>query len=181
MSPIADISPYVRLAEADSTVRLIGLTRGHVCLVDVTDFNWLNQYRWQLQKNSKKGALYASRGDYSTGRLRGLSMHREILGLERGDPRQADHINGDGLDNRRSNLRIATNSQNQMNKGLLCRNTSGHKGVCWDRKKRKYRVAICIDRHVIHLGYFPADQLDRAAAAYQKAALELHGEYARLA
>jgi hypothetical protein len=74
-------------------------------------------------------------------------MHRFILGLQPGDKRQGDHINGNSLNNQRCNLRIATNSQNGANARKHSNNTSGYKGVTWNRKLQKWRVQIacCFD------------------------------------
>jgi hypothetical protein len=94
---------------------------------------------------------------------------------------QIDHINGDRSDNRFSNLREATNSENQQNRGVQSNNTSGCKGVNWAKHANKWRAAIMHNGKPKHLGYFDADKLDEAAAAYAKAAREHHGEFARAA
>jgi hypothetical protein len=105
----------------------------------------------------------------------GLAMHRLILGLSLGDPDQIDHINGDKLDNRRSNLRIATRSQNLANQQKSRGATSSrYKGVHWDRSKQKWRATIRSQ----HLGCFASEE--DAARAYNRAARQAWGEYAYL-
>ena len=95
-------------------MREIPLTQGKVALVDDADFDWLNQWKWYAAKAVSNGAFYARRTINETGTS--IHMHRAILGLEPGDPRRADRIRRDGtLDNRRDNLRIATQSQNITN------------------------------------------------------------------
>lgn len=89
-----------------------------------------------------------------------------------------DHINGDRTDNRLANLRAATSSQNGMNKGLLAHSTTGFKGVTFYHRDRNWRAYIKVDRRQRHLGYY-ADA-ESAARAYDDAARELHGEFARL-
>lgn len=89
-----------------------------------------------------------------------------------------DHINGDGSDNRYENLRLATRGQNMMNIGLKKHNTSGWKGVSFYKKTGKWKSQIQSDGKKIGLGYF--DDIKEAAEAYIFAALEMHGDYARL-
>ena len=92
---------------------------------------------------------------------------------------QIDHIDGDKLNNRWSNLREATHSENQHNRGIISTNTSGYKGVYWYRSRGKWRAQISFDRRNPKvLGYF--DNIEDAAAAYAKAAREFHGEFARV-
>lgn len=104
-------------------------------------------------------------------------IHRLLLGAT--DPKiQVDHINGNKLDNRKKNLRLATNQQNQYNVGLRKDNTSGYKGVSWYKKGKKWHAAIRNGNKSIHLGYFKTAV--EAARAYDKAAVEFFGEYAYL-
>lgn len=100
-------------------------------------------------------------------------MHREIVGTPEG--MDTDHINGDKLDNRRSNLRICTHAQNGANRGPQKNGSSGYKGVSYHCKK--WRVQICINGKTKRLGGF--NSLLDAAKAYDKAARKYHGEFAR--
>jgi len=90
-------------------------------------------------------------------------------------PNQIDHINGKTDDNRWSNLRICTQSQNKANSGKHKNNTSGYKGVCWRKDNKKWTAGICHEGKRFHLGFF--DDKEDAAMAYNKAAVELHGEF----
>ena len=141
------------------------LTRGVVAIVDESDYEWLNHWKWTAFANRDSG-FYAAR----TG---GIMMHRVILNAP--VDMQVDHYNGNTLDNRRTNLRLATHSENQHN----CRPnriaTSPYKGVCWDGTK--WRVAI--GRGVgSFLGRFTDEQ--EAARTYDAAACERFGEFAWL-
>ena len=86
-----------------------------------------------------------------------------------------DHINRNKLDNRLVNLRLATQAQQNMNKGLRSNNTSGFKGVCWHRENRKWRAKVYIKGKGKHLGYFATKE--EAVEAYQKAAADNYGEF----
>jgi hypothetical protein len=86
-----------------------------------------------------------------------------------------DHINCIKNDNRIKNLREATNSQNQTNVLLRSNNTSGYKGVIWNKQNKKWQAYISVNYSKTHLGYF--DNIEDAASAYKKAANVLHGEF----
>ena len=98
-------------------------------------------------------------------------MHAFLTGYER-----TDHRNGDGLDNRRSNLRDATAGENSRNTRVHLDSASGLKGVSWYKRSRKWRAHIHVGTKQQHLGYFAT--AEEAAHAYDDAARELHGEYA---
>ena len=156
--------------------RRILLSKGMIAIVDRNDYLWLeNMGSWYYHVGIKNKCGYAARKE-SNGNL--ILMHRMILGLDR--HQSSDHINGDTLDNRRCNLRIATASQNMYNRRLNKNSTTGFKGgrsVCSGRKV-SFLSVICRDRKHIRLGSFgnPED----AAMAYDDAAIRLFGEYARL-
>jgi hypothetical protein len=151
--------------------RSILLTQGKFTLIDDGDFEWLNQYRWHVV-TSKRGDIYAAR---SAGPAKNIRMHRMIMNAP--DGIEVDHINGDGLDNRRGNLRLCSKSQNQCNRGITSRNSSGYKGVRWNKKNQKYEAQITINRIQKSLGCF--DDPQEAARAYDVKARELHGEFAQ--
>lgn len=88
-----------------------------------------------------------------------------------------DHIDGNGQNNNPKNLRLATNGENMRNAGLQKSNTSGKKGVTWCKATKKWQACIVLNRRQIYLGKFKT--INDAAAAYEKAARELHGEFAR--
>jgi hypothetical protein len=103
-------------------------------------------------------------------------MHREVLGVP---PHLfVDHINHNGLDNRKANLRPATKSQNCQNKRLGRKNTSSkYRGVHWHRRFGKWQASIRVNRKSIHLGYF-TDELE-AAKAYDRASSKYHGDFGK--
>lgn len=112
-----------------------------------------------------------------------IKMHRLILErMEDGKPLQedeeVDHVDGNGLNNQRHNLRRATPSQNAMNRGIRSDNTTGSKGVTWEQSSQKYRVRIAVNGRRFHVGRF--DSLEEATRAYEEKARELHGKFANL-
>lgn len=145
--------------------------KGHKCLVDYEDCYFIKAYIWRL--HGKRGIFYVTTFEPTTNRT--IRLHRILLGLKHGDGVMVDHINGNSLDNRKCNLRICTNSQNQHNRGKSKRNTTGYKGVCLDKRRNKYYAQICINRHKINLGYFETPE--QAHDAYVAAAKEYHKEF----
>lgn len=140
------------------------MTQGYVAIVDASDYDLVAAFKWYPLKGMH--TVYARRCD-------GAMMHRLILGL-RPDER-GDHINGDGLDNRRANLRPCTQRQNSFN----ARSFRGkYKGVKWEPRHRKWRARILVERRDIYLGLYK--NVDDAARAYNDAARQLFGEFARL-
>lgn len=157
----------------------IPLTEGFSAKVDLDDFLWLNQWKWNASRSGKSlQSRYAQRkGVCQDGVVRTIRMHRLILGLGIGDKRHGDHINGDTLDNRRVNLRVASHAENQRNKGLLPSNTSGFKGVSWFKRDQVWQAKITHAAKQIHLGYFKTPE--DAHRAYCNAAVQLHGDFVR--
>jgi len=159
---------------ASNADREIPLTQGHSALVSQEDYEWLSQWKWFAWWNPSGRAWYAVRSVKSPhGTVR---MHRQILGLEKGDHRQGDHINHDTLDNRRENLRVATPSQNTQNRRAPNNNTSGHKGVSYRPCKKKWRASIRAEGRQIHLGY--RDSKQECVELYRQAEIRYFGEYA---
>ncbi len=152
--------------------REIPLTQGQVTLVDDDDYDWLMQWKWIAAYSPVNNRYYVHRRD---GKNKTIIMHREILNAPKGF--HVDHINLDTLDNRRENLRVATNSQNQYNKPLQKNNTSGYKGVTYFKQFGKWVARIRVNNKSIYLGVF--DTPEAAADARKIAAIELHGEFAR--
>jgi len=152
----------------------IPLTQGKFAIVDKCDYAWLNKHKWYYTQG------YALRHSKRiNGRQKTIYMHRAILerqGFK--DFVHTDHVNGDGLDNRRNNLRPATVSQNQHNQKKSENNTSGFKGVSRHKRDQKWQATIQINGKRRHLGYF--DDLKKAAKAYNKAAKKYHKEFAYL-
>ncbi len=145
----------------------LGARNGSACaytLVDEDNAD-LGRQAWHLQ-----GGRYAVRWDH--GRL--VLMHRVILGAPPG--LEVDHINRNGLDNRRANLRLATRSENTRNSKRSKRNTSGYRGVSFDSFAERWLAIVRFERKTYRLGsYHTAEE---AAIAYDFAASALHGEFA---
>jgi hypothetical protein len=146
-------------------MREIPLTQGKVALIDDEDYEWLAGLRWH----------YANVGYAKSSRLG--YMHRLILCISDGTA-VVDHVNGDKLDNRRCNLRIATRAQNVMNQRVSSANTSGFKGVSWDVDAGKWRAYINFQHKRVYIGLFT--DVEEAALAYNLKAAELFGEFALL-
>jgi hypothetical protein len=146
-------------------------------LVDDEDYEWLSQYKWSI--NQKGG--YAKRNLTIAERVAGVSslMHRQILGLKRGDKRQGDHKFGNRLDNRKENLRIVDNQKNSWNQTRKMKGcTSQYKGVSWNAQCKKWQTHIKKNDIREFLGVFTKEK--EAAISYDNRARELFGEYAAL-
>lgn len=156
----------------------IQLTQGKIAIVDGEDFELLNQWKWYYRKSAGKKTGYALRNQYMEGGIqKTIQMHRVILNCPDVST-QVDHINGDGIDNRKSNLRTCTANGNVQNQGLRKCNTTGYKGIIFRPDLKKWQAYITADRKRIHLGYHQDKKI--AALAYNEAALKYHGEFARL-
>jgi len=153
----------------------IKLTQGQVAIVDEIDAD-LALLNWHCHEG------YARRWTPGgNGKLEFL--HRIILAriLERElrSGEYVDHINGDKTDNRRENLRLATYAQNNANVGKRKGTySSEYKGVCWNKRDKKWMAYIYVNYKRIHLGYFP-DEMD-AASAYDEAAMKYFEEFSKL-
>lgn len=158
-------------------MKIIWLTQGQFTLVDESDYEYLKDKKWQAHK-SKYGGYYAiSNIKISKNKWKSIKMHRIILGLD--DPKiLGEHEDMNGLNNQRYNLRIANKSQNGANRKAKPGCTSPYLGVSWYKKNKCWRVNIQKNKIITHLGYFTSE-ID-AAKAYNKRAIELHGEFARL-
>lgn len=150
----------------------IQLTRGKVALVDDEDYERLNQWKWLF---SFSGYAARSENNKKSGKNY-LIMHRVILFLEKGDGVFVDHINGNPLDNRRSNLRKCTQLENMQNQKLRSDSVSKLKGVSFESRKNRWHARISVNKKVKHIGYF-INKYD-AYNAYCKAALKYHGDFA---
>lgn len=141
----------------------IVLTQGKVALVDDEDYLELSKFKWYTVKTA--GLFYAVRHSHMISGMRHtIFMHREILAFPKG--METDHINGNGLDNRRENLRIVTTRENQQNRHT--HKSSKYPGVDWKAKSNKWRSRIQIDNKSQHLGYFNDEK--SAAQAYTRVA-----------
>ncbi len=154
----------------------IELTQGYFSEVDDSDAELLSKYRWKILKAD--GQLYAARTHKKT---QTILMHRFLLNA--GKNQVVDHRNGDGLDNKRKNIRLGTQGQNLANMRKT-RGKSRYKGVYWNSEKNLWQVQIGAGKNkngnqlVIYLGRFKSEI--EAAKAYDSKALEMHKDFARL-
>jgi hypothetical protein len=163
--------------------RRVLLTRNQYAIVDPADFYVVSKYKWHARKSTQ--TYYATSTQYENGNRINLHMHRLVMQYKLSPERctlhadlLVDHINGDGLDNRRANLRLATSAQNNYNRRITSRRTSKYKGVDYRPSKRAYRARITVDKKKIFLGHF-TDEIS-AARAYDAAARKYHKDFACL-
>lgn len=147
------------------------------CLIDDEDYERLSNWRWWSSVSTRQRRVIYVYGQPAGPKVQGELMHRVVLGIPlRTRGFDIDHINGNGMDNRRANLRVATRAQNLANSGP--RGVSGIKGVTWDKQTNRWKAQITIGGKPMNLGRY-AEQID-AARAYNTAAVEAWGEFAYL-
>lgn len=159
----------------ESIMKEIKLSQGKVALVDDKDFEELSRYKWYAAQRENY-TIYAIRTIGTKPNHKTIRMHRQIMKARKGQ--QIDHLDGNGLLNVRSNLRLCTNSQNQQNKRKRKNCSSKFKGICWHKNRKKWEVYISLNKKLYYLGYFD-DEIE-AAKAYDRKAKEFFGEFARL-
>jgi hypothetical protein len=161
-------------ASMNEEVRRVPVKGGYEAIVNLEDYEAVKQFIW-FSKNDPRNK-YARATPTKNGVQGHIYMHHLILPKKKGIV--VDHINGNGLDNRRCNLRYATQAQNSSNSRPFQRSKSGFKGVSWATKRQRWFVSIAADRRRYFLGEF-LDKVE-GAKAYDKAARILHGVYAKL-
>lgn len=159
-----------------SAIVFIPLTQGKVAVIDFSDFETVRKYKWHAHQRGR--CWYAG-----SGALKGMQMHRLLLGAPRGVG--VDHLDGDGLNNQRHNLRLASKTQNgQAARRKAINASSKFRGVnlktyVWRGSNKctlRWTAQIRLNKKSIHIGYFSSEEA--AARAYDKKARELFGEYA---
>lgn len=170
----------LRQIRVEGDVAFVPLTQGYEAIIDAADVSLVEGFNWcAIVVRRSDGSIlnvYASRSTRSE-RKTTVLMHRVIA--ETPDGLDTDHKDGDGLNNRRSNLRNATKSQNHHNTRTPIHNSSGVKGVRWNKRDRRWVARIVLCGKHIHLGSFA--KMDDAVSAYAEASHKLHGEFGRRA
>ena len=153
----------------------ISLTRGYVAIVDDEDYEMLNQWNWRVMIS--KGTAYAIRHQNNgVGKYASVLMHRQIMDPSKGV--MVDHRDGNGLNNQRANLRIATYHENARNRqGYRHNKSTKFKGVSWDSARDRWAAYIRIEGKVRNLGRY-LDEV-KAAKKYDQVARQYFGEFAR--
>lgn len=143
--------------------------------VDDEDYDYLSKYKWHIKANGSK--TYAI-GPVSLSRITGeSSMHRILMKHLLSGKLMVDHIDGDGLNNQKTNLRIATRSQNMANRNSTPNSSSKYLGVSWDnsRVKKKWRAQITFNGERTYIGNYATEE--EAALAYNEVAKKYHGNF----
>ena len=154
--------------------REIELTQGKFAVVDSADCEWLSKFKWHAHE---RGRTWYARRAAST---KTVFMHRAILEYHGSDltSGEVDHVNGDGLDNRKSNLQIVSHAENIRKSRVQKNNTSGFRGVSWHKGDRRWQAFVEVDNIRKYLGSFK-NKID-AALAYDQAAKKYFGRFATL-
>ena len=150
-------------------MKRIPLTQEKFTLVDDEDYEEIKKYKWWLVS-----AGYAGRKIGNRKNRKPLYLHRYILKAPKGTV--VDHLNGNKLDNQKSNIRICTQSHNLQNKKITKNSTSKYRGVSWSEYHKKWHSRICFKQKKTHVGYFDNEKI--AAAEYDRVALKIYGENA---
>ena len=164
----------IRPIRIEGNVAFVTLTKGHEAIIDAIDINVVAKWNWYA--GVFKNTVYARRNIYSPKHIT-CHMHRLIMNPE--PDMEVDHINGNGLDCRRSNMRTATRQENQSNQRLSSRSSSGLKGASFYPRTGQWRSQIKVNTNYISLGIF--NTAEEAHAAYCEASARLHGAFGRVA
>lgn len=152
-------------------IAYVPLTRGYEAVIDACDVPIVKCYNWHVDAHKKH--FYAAAGAVIDGKPTRIRMHRLLSGADKGQ--YVDHIDGDGLNNRRDNIRVCRQRDNMRNRKMPTTNSTGYKGVWWDKRINCYRACIRVDDKTMHLGRF--DDPSEAHKAYCEAAEKYYGEY----
>lgn len=167
-NPLRPVRPH----PTDPTLALVELTQGAWALIDAADATAVGEFNWSITRDRRTS--YARSGRRPHGLHQLIAERMGLIGPD------IDHMNGNGLDNRRANLRAATKSQNLSNTRISAANTSGVKGVCWHKGARRWTAQIGITvggkRKNVYLGLF--DDIASASDAVMAARETLHGDFA---
>jgi hypothetical protein len=163
----------IRPIRIEGNVAYVPLTQGYEAIIDAADVPSLSAWNWCAKP--MRHTVYAVRNEYAAGKLATVYLHRAINGAS--GAFEVDHINGNGLDNRRANLRSVTAAQNRHNQRRRRDNTSGFRGVSFVKSANKWEAYISLGGKKSHLGFYHS--AEDASKAYAVASAELHGQYGR--
>lgn len=152
------------------------LSQGLVAIVDDWQYERASQWKWHAQRG--KGTWYAARSEWHPPHKKKIYLHAFLTSAPHGS--KVDHIDGNGLNCTDHNLRVCSNAQNMRNRGKNSNNTSGFKGVKHNKgsKQNPWQAEIWVDGECAYLGTYRT--AEEAAAAYDRAAIAMHGEFAKL-
>lgn len=150
-------------------MKTIKLKSQDLVIIDDEDYEKVSQFKWFADKRLR--TIYAKRNTPFR-----IYLHRFLLNPTK--TQEIDHINGNGLDNRKSNLRVSTHSQNKRNSKKYISNKAGYKGVYKPKKKNHYRAQISIDGKTRQIGCFKTPE--EAASAYNKYVLKIEPKFAKI-
>jgi hypothetical protein len=156
-------------------MKTLPISNGYSVLIDDEDLELVQQFHWQ--PDIRPWAIYAMRTAKKNGKQYKMRMHRLIMGVLDDHYVKVDHKNGNGLDNRKENLRVCSNSQNLMN-SVKPKGNNRFKGVYYRERNKKFQAMIKAEGKRLHLGLFTSEE--DAARAYNDAALTYFGEFAKL-
>lgn len=159
-------------------MKTLPLSQGMTAIVDDEDFEELNKYKWSFhrEKNGNIGGYAFRNKTVSPNKRITIKMHRELLHTPPG--MEVDHKNGDGLDNRKENLRLATRQQNCANRKLFKNSIHGLKGVFQKLPCKNFYSQIRVNKKIIRLGVF--ETKEEAHQAYLEAAKKYFGDFANI-
>ncbi len=162
---------HVVVQPQDQSIKLIPLTKGYNAVVDAEEYVFFNKMDWFALTAKKSKVVYARSYDLKT--RKPVLMHKMIYPQWE----EVDHIDGDGLNNRKNNLRESTHSENMANRGMNSNNTSGYKGAYFHKISKCWYSAIKINGKMLYLGI--CKDVVEAARRYDVKAIELFGEFAQ--
>lgn len=156
---------------------VLKLTQGQTTILDLEDYEKIKNYNWYASYDKKGRTFYCRVNVMKNKKWYCYILHRIILQITNSRT-QIDHKNHNTLDNRKENLRICMNGENNRNVRKQRRNTSGYKGVSFHVRRNKWQVSICVNNKLLYLGLFSDPK--EGAKIYDKAAKYYFGEFAYL-